>query len=304
MPNILIAGGNGYLGRVLTRRLTKDGHSVNWLVRKINPEIPVPQFEFNLQKKTFDNKSLENTDALISLSGAGIIDRRWTKKYKQQIIDSRVKTNQLIFENLSKGNYRVQSFIGTSAVGYYGQITCEKIFTEEDESGNDFIAQCCREWENSYKAFELSGIRTCVLRLGVVMGAESKAFKNSKMLFEKNLGSIIGNGKQYFPWIHEEDAAGIYSHALKNISINGVYNAVADEQCSNKLFSETLAMVLSKKILLPPVPEFVLRILLGERAVTLTQGSRVANQKIKNTGYEFKFSTLEKALMDCLRQRH
>jgi uncharacterized protein (TIGR01777 family) len=300
MAKILITGGSGLVGTAISELLLKKGDEPLWLSRKPGRKNGIRSFEWDISKNYIDPRAFENVESVIHLAGSGIMDKRWTKDYKQKILSSRIKTSELLFEQISTNNYPVKTFIGSSAVGYYGAITSDHVFTENDPPGDDFLARICVDWEKSYLPFTHSGMRTVVLRLGVILAAQGGALPKMAAPFKFGFGAALGKGDQHFPWIHIHDIAAVFVHALLNKTMKGTYNSTATEFVTNHNFSKELAKSLSKPFFLPSVPEFVLRLFLGERATTLTTGLKVSNQKLKDSGFEFEFETLAKALTDTL----
>ncbi len=203
---------------------------------------------------------------------------------------------KLITEVIKKKNIHLKSFVGASAVGFYGMITSEKIFSEKDSGQPDFLSDCCTQWENSYKEIETLSEKMCVTRLAMVLSPNGGALKRLLPLFKMGLGSAIGSGKQYMPWIHIDDLLSVFCEALFNPNFKGTYNAVSSEHVTNKEFSKQLAKSLSKPFFMPNVPSFLLKLVFEEMANMLLRGSRVSNQKLLYTGFKFKYPQLSAAL--------
>ena len=302
MAVILISGGTGLVGKALTAKLILEGHEVRILSRNPVSGGALKSFYWNIKKNEIDEKAFEGLDHIVHLAGTGIADERWTAVQKKEIIDSRVSSMKLITSVVIKKNIHLTSFVGASAVGFYGMNTTEKIYLETDHAGNDFLSDVCVQWENSYNELKNSSSRTCILRTGVVLSDEGGAIKRLLPLFNSGLGSALGNGKQYLPWIHIDDLVSVYVKALFDPAYKGIYNAVSSEHITNKQFSEELAQTLSKSFFMPNVPGFALKIILGKKADILLKGSRVSNQKLVDAGFHFKFSTLKGALKDLISE--
>jgi uncharacterized protein (TIGR01777 family) len=238
-------------------------------------------------------------DALIHLAGAGIVDKRWTASYKKELLDSRVKSSELLYETIARNNISLKTLVGGSAIGYYNSYAIESC-DENSAPGTDFMARTCVAWENSYSPFAENGIRTVIIRTGIVLSKKGGAYAKMVPPFKFGLGAAIGSGEQAFPWIHVKDVAGIFVYALLNTNMKGVYNAVSSRPVTNLEFSKRLAKSLHKPFFLPAVPEFVLQLVLGERAVTVTKGASVSNDKIKQSGFRFAFDNLDEALTDLI----
>jgi uncharacterized protein len=297
---VLITGGSGMLGSAITKKLISENISVVHLTRNKSSKHDIKNYEWDWEKNKIDNTCFEGVTDIIHLAGAGIAEKPWTTKRKKEIVKSRVLTARLIFERLKELNHTLNSFISASGVGYYGAITNNKTYKETDSSHPDFISDCCVQWENAVDQFsEIT--RTTKMRLGIILDKNDGAVAKIAGIIKKNIGAPIGSGKQFMPWIHLDDAVGLFLHALKNKSISGTYNAVASEHTNNKFFTETLAEKLNKKLRLPNVPSFILKLIYGELADILLEGVKVDNEKIITSGYSFKHNKLSEALEDIYR---
>lgn len=277
------------VGRAVSELLMNSGHQPVWLSRKAGKEKLVEEYEWDPSRSFIDARAFENVQAVVHLAGAGIADQRWTPAYRQKIIDSRIKTSALLFDHISKNHCPVKTFVGASAVGYYGARQNKLVFSEEDFPGTDFLSKTCQLWEKSYEPFSQSGIRTAIVRTGIVLGRGGGYYKKLAPLFSRGLGAACGTGKQYMPWIHIHDIAALYCHLLCSDALSGAYNGVATELITNRDFSAQLAKSLGSRLLLPNVPSFLLHLGLGKSADTLTEGLRISNKKIRNTGFRFRF---------------
>lgn len=298
---VLVTGGTGSIGVLLCEYLTELGIEVRVLSRKKRENSTYKTFLWNQDEHFIEAAAFEKCDYIIHLAGAGIADAAWTPKRKKEILDSRVKTTALLYDFLSSHEHQVKGIISASAVGYYGQVSSSKTFTEEDAPGNDFVASVCKQWESGVNRFNGLNIRTVNLRIGIVLMKKGGALEKMIQPFQYNVGSALGSGKQFIPWIHVTDLKRIISHSINTPTINAAYNCCAPEPVDNLTFSKTIAKILNKNMWLPNVPKFVLRFILGERVILLTEGSKVSSEKIQQTGFDFKFPKLEAALHDLLR---
>jgi uncharacterized protein len=301
METVLICGGTGLVGRQLIKVLQEKGFAVALLSRKIKHTDSVKTYFWDPENSVIDHSAILSADYLIHLAGAGIGDRRWTKKRKQIIFDSRIKSAELLFNSIKSTNKKIKVFISASAVGYYGAVTSDRIFYENDPPAEDFTGNICRNWEITSQKFEKAGIRTVVMRTGIVLSQKGGALAKITFPVKMGIGSAIGSGKQYIPWIHIEDLCNIYVKAIEDSKIKGPYNAVAPEHRTNKDFIRTLAAVMHKPFWFPDIPAFILKILFGEMSVIMLEGSRVSSEKISAEGYIFKYPELESALNDLFR---
>lgn len=292
MTKILITGGTGLVGKRLSEMLTEKKYEVAILSRSPQNEN---EFKWDIPKKFIDENAFKNTDYIIHLAGAGIADKRWSNHRKQVIIDSRVKTTNLILAKIKEYKTPLKGFISASATGFYGAITSETIFTENDTAKNDFLGKVCQQWENSAKEFEKENIPVTILRTGIVLSKKGGALEKMKT----PIISPLGSGNQYIPWIHIDDLCAMYIHAIEN-NLTGIYNAVAPEHETSKTFSKQLAKSIKRLFLPIGVPSFMLKTVFGEMAIILLEGSRISSKKIGKNGYSFRFSNLKNALNDVV----
>ena len=296
MTSILITGGTGLIGKHLCNVLRSKGYKI--LILSRNKTNNPNTYYWNISENYIDPKAIQKADYVIHLAGAGIADKRWTKKIKKELIDSRVKSANLLFSKIKTLNPNLKGFISASGIGYYGAITSEKIFKETDVSGNDFLATVCKIWEEASNQFNSLNIRTVIFRTGVVFSKKGGAFEKMSQPIKLGFGSPIGTGNQYIPWIHIDDLCNMYVEAIENNELNGIYNAVASDYVTNEFLTKSIATILDKKAWLPNVPSFILKLIFGEMAVILLEGSRVSAEKIKSTGFKFKYPFLLEALKD------
>jgi len=296
METVLITGGTGLIGRQLTRKLKEKGYNVLLLSRKSSPGNGHSVYNWNPDKNEVENEVIERSDYIIHLAGAGIGDKRWTKKRKELILSSRIKTCELLFKKVQESGTKLKAFISASGIGWYGAETSEKIFSETDPPAGDFIDDVCRQWEQSADRFQESGIRTVKIRTGIVLARKGGALGRMTLTVRPGLGSALGSGRQYNPWIHIDDLCNIYLRAIEDKSMAGSWNAVAPEHITNREFMRKLAKVLEKPFFFPAVPSFAIKLLFGNMSEILLKGSRVSAGKILSAGYNFEFPDLENAL--------
>ena len=204
MSKVLITGGTGLIGKHLQNLLIANKHKVVILSR--NPKKK-NEFKWNISENYIDDNALRGVTHVIHLAGAGIANKRWTNKRKNELINSRVLSTNLLFKKVKELNIELKGFISASGIGYYGAITSDKTFTENDTSKNDFISKVCVEWEKSVHQFKKLNIPVTILRTGVVLSKNGGALqKMNTPLFL----SALGNGNQYMPWIHIDDLCNLY----------------------------------------------------------------------------------------------
>ena len=301
--NVLISGGSGFIGSHLASLLVSKGYSVSVLSRteKQNRD-GISYYKWDVAKMTIDENAVLKADFIIHLAGENIAEKRWTAKRKAEIIDSREQSTQLLYSVLKKNNKKLEAFISASAIGIYGAVNGQEICTEQMAPANDFLGYTCQKWEESLDFIENLNIRTVKIRTGLVLGKNEGFLSKLVPLFKNRLGSAIGSGEQYMPWIHIDDLCDMYLQAILNSTMEGAYNAAILDDTTNTIFTKTLARIYGYSIWLPNVPAFILKLVMGEMAVIVLTGRRVSSDKIEQVGFQFKFKNLEIALRDCLKK--
>ena len=292
MQKVIIAGGTGLVGGRLTQLLQDKGYLVNILCR--NPKT-ANEYKWNLNENDIDEKVFVDASAIIHLAGAGVADKRWTKERKKEIIDSRTKSTQLLYNYLSKGNHSVQSFISASAVGFYGD-RGDELLTEDTSNGTGFLAEVCQYWENEAEKFTSLNIAVSKIRIGIVLSKNGGALPKLDFPIKFGIGAYISDGKQYVPWIHIDDLCNIFIHLLEHTNLHSTYNACAPDIKTNKEMSAEIARVLHRPFIPFPAPAFILKAVMGEMADMLLMSTNCSAQKIMETGFIFQYPTLKAAL--------
>jgi len=295
--NVLITGGTGFIGRYLTEKLLERDYTVSILSRNSKQNTDrVFYYIWDVDTQKIEEAAVNNADYIIHLAGENITEKRWTSKRKKEIKESRTKSTQLIFDTLKKLNKKVEAFVSASGIGYYGALNGEGICTESTLPANDFVGTVCQEWEQSADLITGLGIRTVKIRTGLVLGKDEGILKKLNVIFKSGLGSILGSGKQYVPWIHIHDLCMMYIEALENKRMIGPYNATINDSTTNAIFCKSLALSYGYVIWLPRVPAFILRLYFGEMAAIVLTGRRVSSDKIKKQGFRFQFKNLNSTL--------
>ncbi len=290
---VLIAGGSGLIGRALVKQLESEGHTVGVLSR--NPKDP-KHIAWNPAKGEVDTQALADVEVLIHLSGAGIADKAWSKKRKEELLRSRVEPIRCLWEHRDKMTNLKQS-IAISGVNCYGLEDREKPYTENEAYGSGFIDQLVREWEEAAMLFA-GHVPVCILRTGVVLSDDGGAVKRLVQPLRYGLGAVLGNGKQWMPWVHSEDVARAFAFMIEGHR-EGTYNLVAGN-VSNRELTQLLARKMSKRLWLPPVPGIFMKMMFGQMAELLLKGVKISNEQLRSTGFEFRYSRIEDAV-DSLR---
>lgn len=301
MKKILIAGASGLIGSRLSEILANKGYIVSHLGRSQQKDSTYKQYIWNVENGTIDAEALREADCVINLAGAGIADARWTDARKALIISSRTDSAKLIKNTLLQLGKKNTVYISAAAIGIYGNRDAT-LLTESDVAGEGFLSESCIAWEAAANSLQGVAERVAILRIGVVLSTKGGALAKTITPLRFGLASYFGNGAQYFSWIHIDDMCHIFLKCIEDSAMNGVYNAVAPQTCSNFDFTKVLKKVYSGFSILAPVPTFVLRILFGEMAEVVLSGSNVSSEKIQNQGFTFQFPDANSALKDLLER--
>ena len=300
MTTILITGGSGLVCAHLTKLLLSEGFAVRHLSRSAKPDAPVPTFTWDIEKGEVDPRAMENVDHIIHLSGAGIADKRWTKERMKVLYSSRVDAAALLHREMGKAKAWPKSFISASGINYYGTLTSDRIFTEEDQPAHDTLGKLRQAWEGAADAWAAQ-CRVVVLRTSVVLAREGGALPKLAAPARWGLASPLGHGKQWMPWVHIDDLARAYLHMVQHTDMQGPYNIAAPEDVRNRELMRKVAQALHRPFFLPAVPGFVMRSMLGELSSMVLEGSRGANAKRSARGCEFRYPGLQAALKGLLQ---
>lgn len=300
MATILITGGTGLIGKALGQALLDKGYSVIIVTRQADKKPGIPNLTYalwNVEEQIIDTSAITRADYIIHLAGAGVADKRWTKKRKEEIINSRVNSSKLIVDSLKKIPNNVKAVVSASAIGWYGEDGSFRKFIESDPAAEDFLGTTCKQWEESIEPVTQLGKRLVTLRTGIVISSKGGALKEFEKPLRFGIAAILGNGKQMISWIHIEDLVRMYIAAIENEMMKGVYNAVAPQPVSNKAFTLQLAKIRTGRFFVPIyVPSFMLKIILGEMSIEVLKSATVSCQKIKAAGFVFQLPTLQSAL--------
>lgn len=294
---VLITGATGMIGTELTKLLLQNSIEVHYLTTAkdgIKNRLNYTGFYWNPEKGYIDESSLIGVDAIIHLAGA-TISKRWTNSYKQEIVESRIFTANLLFNTLKKNPNQVKQIVSASAIGIYKDSLTE-IFTEDSAQYDDgFLGYVVKKWEESVDKFKLLDMKVAKIRTGLVLSEKGGALPEMAKPIKMNIGSPFGSGKQWQSWIHLEDIVGIYHFAVAN-GLDEVYNAVAPNPVTNKELTKAIAKVLHKPLFMPNIPRVFMKLILGEMHELLFLSQNVNSDKIRNAGYKFKYNTIEETL--------
>jgi uncharacterized protein len=299
IKSVLITGGSGLVGTALTAALVQKGYHVSHLGRKSSTGA-VKSFVWDVDRGFIDPNALTGVDAIVHLAGAGVADKRWTVKRKKEILESRTKSTELIYQTLKAQPNQVQVLVSATAIGYYGLTTADAWCDEQTGVGNDFLASVCKAWEAAADPIELLDKRLVKIRVGVVLSNKGGALQEMTQPVKWFVGSPLGNGKQWVSWIHINDLCSLFIQALEQPEMRGVYNGVAPNPVTNKELTSTLAKVLHRPFWLLPVPAIILKLALGEMSQIVLNGARVSSKKAQSTNLRFQFNDVHAAIENLL----
>lgn len=286
---ILISGGSGFIGQALSKALMARGDDVIIWSRESSVQ---PGWITQLEHIN------EPVDAVVNLAGAGIVDQRWTAERKQLLRDSRIVTTQTLVDWMKTVASPPKILISGSAIGYYGNHVQGEL-DEHAEPKDGFPHQLCADWETEALKAEALGIRVCLIRTGVVLGANQGALKKMLPPFKLGLGGPIASGEQWMSWIHIEDEVDAICWLIDQPSLKGAFNLTAPEAVTNSTFSKTLGKVLNRPAVFK-VPGVVMKLMLGDASELLLEGQCVRPKALQDSGFVFKYPTLHSALANLL----
>lgn len=299
---ILITGGTGLIGSRLTELLLENGYEVSYLSRRKADITNVKVYLWDVEKGYLAEEAIRNADFIIHLAGAGVADERWTDSRKQEILNSRTQSSQMLYGKLKQVPNRVKALVSASAIGIYGADRGEEVLTETSPYGNDFLAEVTKAWEASVQPVAELGIRTVLLRIGIVLSEQGGALPKMAQPVRLGAGAPLGSGNQWMSWIHVDDLCRMFIYALENAQLQGAYNAVAPNPAKNAELTKEIAGVLNKPFFLPNVPAFALKLAVGELAVSVLGSAKVSSRKITEAGFTYRFPDLTDALRDLLQK--
>ena len=300
MPTVLITGGTGLIGSVLSRELLRKGYEVIVMTRDPGRHSSTGNLRYagwDPEMQIIDATAISSCEYIVNLAGADLAEKRWTVKRKNEIIDSRTKSAGMIVTALRENTNRVKAVISASAIGWYGEATGDKVFVETDPPADDFLGTVCKAWEESFDPVVSMGKRLVKLRTGIVLSNAGGALPKFKNPLRFGLATILGSGRQVISWIHIDDLAALYLLAIENERLNGAYNVVSPQPVPNKKFVLQLAKVVRGRYFIPVfVPSFLLKMILGEMSIEVLKHAPVSSEKIKREGYKFLYPSLKAAL--------
>ena len=306
---VIITGGTGLIGSELAKDLAADGHEVIVLSR--NPDKHT--FPAGVRDEKWDSKTAahwghlaDGADAIVNLAGepiagSGLLPSRWTDERKRRIRQSRIDAGTAVTEAIRAATNKPKLLIQSSGIDYYGDVESDKIITEDAPNGDGFLADVTVDWENSTATVEEMGVRRVIIRTGIVLSTESGALPITVLPFKFFAGGPLGNGEQWWPWIHLDDEVRAIRFLLESETAVGPYNLCTPNPLKNKAFAKVIGNVMNRPAFFP-TPAFALKLALGEIAAIVLDGRRAVPQKLEEAGFTFKYPQAAEALRDLLNQ--
>ncbi|MGC4039591.1 MAG: TIGR01777 family oxidoreductase [Flavobacterium sp.] len=294
---ILVTGATGLVGKELVKHLRAKNHTVNYLttsLSKIKNKSNYRGFYWNPELGKIDENCLYEVDIIVHLAGANI-SKRWTNAYKQEIIESRTLSAELLYNLVRKTPNKVRQFISASAIAIYPESHNEVYDETVKETDNSFLSTVVQKWEESANRFQVLGVKVCKIRTGLVLSNEGGALPEMAKPIKMGFGAVFGNGKQVQSWIHIEDLVDMYVFAIEK-QLEGTYNAVAPNPVTNKQLTKAIAQKLHKSLWLPNIPRFVMKLILGEMSTLLFSSNNLSSGKIQDLGFQFQFPEIKEAM--------
>ncbi|MDT0557288.1 TIGR01777 family oxidoreductase [Ichthyenterobacterium sp. W332] len=298
---VLITGATGLVGSEIVNVCHVKGIDVHYLTtskHKISNKPNYKGFYWNPSVYEIDIACFEGVDAVVNLAGASI-SKRWTKSYKQEVLDSRLQSLELLYDSVSKNGIKIKQFISASAIGIYPDSDINYYEEDYKEYSFTFLGKVVTHWEKAVDAFKELNFNVAKIRIGLVLSAKGGALTEIIKPMKFGLGAAFGDGKQWQSWIHVKDLAELFVHCIEQ-NLSGIYNGVAPNPVSNNELTKAAAKALGKPLFLPNIPKAIMALTLGEMHILLFESQRVSAQKIESTGFDFQFPNLQLALEDIL----
>ena len=305
MQTVLITGGTGMVGQSLTDVLLENGYEVIILTRspKKSSRLHVSFAKWDIDQNYIDPKALEVANIIVHLAGDSVATKRWTAKRKQEILDSRVKSGFLLTNALKTMKHQVHTFIGASAIGWYGpdtDLSLKEGFVESDTVDHSYLGDTCKAWEDSVASIAALGIRKVTLRIGIVLNKRGGALLEFMKPARLAVAAVLGDGKQMVSWIHHQDLSAMILFSMTHKNVEGIFNAVAPVPINNETLTLQIASKYHSWHLKVFVPAWALKIILGEMSIEVLKSAHVSSKKIQEQGFEFKYPTITSALDQLL----
>ena len=302
IKTILITGGTGLVGNKLVEILLLKGYKIHLLIRG-NPKIvrtEVRTFKYDVYKREIDSQCIIGVDSIIHLAGEDIGSRRWTVERKQQIRESRTESMRMIYDLIRKKKNQVSHIISASAIGFYGD-RGEEVLIEDSLPAKDFLSETCIEWEQAVDEGIELGLRIVKLRSGIILDGKDGALIQMAKPLKMGLGTILGPGSQWVSWIHIVDVVSMYIYALENENIIGIYNMASPFPVSNSSLTHAIAAAMKRSVYYFHIPEFALKLAMGEMSILALGSTRVSPDKVIRAGFQFAYPNIEDALKEIYK---
>lgn len=294
---VLITGASGLIGTALRKSFAESGWEP--LLASRNEPTASNEIQWSVENGFVEPERLEGIAAVVHLAGESVSGLRWTDEKKQAIRDSRVLGTRSIVDALSKLKERPKVLVSASAIGFYGERGDEEM-NESSAAGHGFLAEVAKEWEGEARRAEDAGIRTVLLRTGVVLSKDGGALGTMLTPFKMGVGGVVGSGKQWMSWISLDDHVAAINFVIENENIRGAVNAVSPEPVTNEEFTKTMGEALHRPTFIP-LPEFAVSMLMGEMGdALLLTSTKVVPKRLEDAGFEFKYPDLKGALEHAL----
>jgi uncharacterized protein (TIGR01777 family) len=295
---ILITGGTGMIGQRLAEFLIDGGHEIALLTREPQKSSRFRLFGWDPQAGTIDPAAIPYADGVVNLAGSSVAEGKWTAERKHVILRSRLDGLELLQRELAKPGHHVRTLLSASAIGIYGDRGEEILYEDSPTAApdDDFLADVVLQWEAAARAIGAQGLRVVLPRIGIVLSPEGGALVPIAKTVRYGAGAPLGSGRQYMSWIHLDDLCHLLTQILQDEKWQGEYNAVAPNPTTNQEFTETLAQVMHRPLLLPKVPAFGLKLAMGEMSEIVLGSQRVSADKILSMGFHFEYPNLKEAL--------
>ena len=295
---VLITGAGGLIGHALQKSFTEKGYELLLASRK-EPQDD-QHIQWDVETGFTDPEKLEGIDAVVHLAGENISGLRWTEEKKKAIRESRVLGTRNVVDAISKLKHKPKVLVSSSAIGFYGDRGEEEV-TESSAAGDNFLAEVCKAWESESRRAEDAGIRTVLLRTGIVLSKDGGALATMLTPFKLGVGGVVGSGKQWMSWISLDDHVAVINYAIENENLRGAVNSVSPHAVTNQEFTKTLGEVLYRPTFLP-LPEFAVSMIFGEMGDALLLAStKVIPKRLEDAGFEFKYLELKPAIEHAVR---
>ncbi len=298
---VLITGATGLVGSEIVKLCEKENIAVNYLTtskEKIKTQSGYQGFYWNPKKGEIDKACIQGVDKVINLVGASV-SKPWTTSHKKAILSSRIDSANLLLKTLKENEHQISQIVSASAIGYYPDSLTTLYYEDYPKAADNFLGEVVTKWEAAVDQFEEEGLEVAKIRIGLVLSEKGGALEQIRKPIENYVGAPLGSGKQWQSWIHLEDLARIFLFAIQK-NLDGVYNGVAPNPVTNKRLTYAIAKKLNRPLVLPNVPEFVLKLALGERSSLVLSSQLVSSAKLDALGFIYYYNHIGPALEDLI----